>query len=363
MKASADAQPLLPKRLSLVAQTVESLGAGIRAGHWLEHLPGERELSRRLQVSRDTLRAALEELQRQGWIEVAQGRRRRIQSSRIVPPRGWNQPVIRLLSTNSFLHSALPHAFLIDALRGQLVKTGAAVEHHVSPACFSSKPASALEETVGGMPAAAWVVLGSRQPMQRWFIEQKLPCLIVGSCRDSIALPSIDADFKATCRHACGVLLRKGHRQIALVLPPKGFDGDADSEAGFREALADSGEGRLAVLRHDGSTGHLCALLDTQLRSASPPTGYLVARSRHVFTVVTHLMRRGLRIPQDVAVISRDDDPYLQAISPEVTRYSINLTRFANRVALAVRQLAETGFLPPRAIRLMPEFIPGGTVR
>lgn len=313
-------------------------------------------------MSRDTLRAALEELRRQGWIEVAQGRRRRIKSSRIAPPRSGQQPVIRLLSTNSFLQSALPHAFLIDALREKLLKAGATIEHHVSPACFSAKPVPALEETVGGMAAAAWVVLGSRQPMQRWFIEQKLPCLIVGSCADSIALPSIDGDYRATCRHACGVLLRKGHRHLALVLPPKGYDGDADSEVGFREAMAGSPNRRTTVLRHDGSTGHLCALLDALLRSANPPTAYVVARSRHVVTVVTHLMRRGLRIPEDVAVISRDDDPYLQAISPEVSRYSINLARMAQRLAIAVRQLAETGFLPPRAIRLMPEFIPGGTV-
>ena len=82
----------------------------------------------------------------------------------------------------------------------------------------------------------------------------------------------------------------------------------------------------------------------------------------HVLTVMMHLMRRGKRIPQDVAVISRDDDPFLQSTSPAVTRYAINPAQFARRVSLAARQLAETGTLPAHAIRLMPKFLPGETV-
>jgi hypothetical protein len=40
----------------------------------------------------------------------------------------------------------------------------------------------------------------------------------------------------------------------------------------------------------------------------------------------------------------------------------VNSVALARRVALAVRQLAATGSLPARAIRLMPAFVPGGSV-
>jgi DNA-binding GntR family transcriptional regulator len=49
----------LPQRASLVAQTVEVLREAIAAGEWPQWLPGELELTDRLQVSRVTLRAAL----------------------------------------------------------------------------------------------------------------------------------------------------------------------------------------------------------------------------------------------------------------------------------------------------------------
>ena len=68
----------LPQRLSLVSQAADILREQLAAGLCGDILPGERALCARLQVSRPTLRAALETLRREGWLEVSQGRRRRI---------------------------------------------------------------------------------------------------------------------------------------------------------------------------------------------------------------------------------------------------------------------------------------------
>ena len=55
--------------------------------------------------------------------------------------------------------------------------------------------------------------------MQRWFDDQKVPCMIFGSAAPGIHLPSVDTDFFALCQHAGNLLLRRGHRRIAFVLP------------------------------------------------------------------------------------------------------------------------------------------------
>ena len=88
MEVKAPPTPVLPRRLSLVAQTVQCLREGMSSGHWTERLPGERELSEQLQVSRRTLRAALAELQRQGWLDASRRRRRRIRKQRREPRAG-----------------------------------------------------------------------------------------------------------------------------------------------------------------------------------------------------------------------------------------------------------------------------------
>ncbi|HYF37856.1 MAG TPA: substrate-binding domain-containing protein [Prosthecobacter sp.] len=356
MKASV---PNLPKRVSLVAQTVNCLREGIRAGHWKERLPGERELCAKLQVGRRTLRGALEELQRQGWLEVADRKARRIRRETPAPGRSGEKKVVAVLSPRPMIELLPATMFVMDALRASLAEANCAVEFHVNRGCFSAKPSRALEELVNQHPADVWLIIGSKEPMQRWFLQRRLPCLVTGSFAWDIALPSVDVDYRAACHHAGGLLWRKGYRHVALVLHRDVYGGDVESEAGLRDALRSLAGTHLEVLRHDGTSAHVCALVDKALGSARSPTAFVVAGTMQVVTVMMHLARRGKRIPGDVAVICRDDDPFLQAAVPTVARYSTDRTAFARRLALAARQLAETGSLPAHAIRLMPKLLDG----
>lgn len=353
--------PQLPRRVSLVTQTAQSLREAMQAGHWHGHLPGERELCARLQVSRHTLRAALDELQRDGWLEVADRQRRRI-IARKSARQTSSVKVIAAISPRPLLAMSPSAVVMVDELRDLLSRLGFSFELHVSAACFSSKPARALDALTSRSPAAAWLLFGSLEPMQSWFVRRALPCLVVGSCVPGMALPSVDADHRATCRHAGGMLRRQGHRSIALIRPESAHGGDNESEQGLREALAGDPPSALQVLRHNGTPAHLCKLLDQALSSPRPPTACVVARAVHVLTVMMFLLRRGKRIPQDVAVISRDDEAFLQHATPEVTRYAANPAQFARRVCAAARQLAESGTLPPKAIRLMPKMLRGATL-
>ena len=362
MKPETPPGPVLPRRCSLVAQTVQSLCEGIQTGFWKGFLPGERELSERLQVSRRTLRAALEELQRMGWLSVSPRKRRQIIAKGITDHASSEEKVIAVLCSDSFTDSSTPMTFVMDVLRDKLTKAGCVVEFHSNRACFSSRPAKALAKLVNDHSSVAWLLLGSREPMQRWFLRHRLPCLVVGSCAPGIVLPSVDVDYRAACHHAGGVLWRAGHRRIAFVQPSDAQGGDVDGEEGLCESLQGMPEAQLQVLRHDGTSAHLCSLLDETMRSTKPPSAYLVARPMHVLTVMMHLMQHGKRIPQDVTVISRDDAYYLESANPVVARYATNPAGLARRVAMCARQLAETGALPANAVRLVPKFVPGETL-
>lgn len=363
MKARLPASPTLPRRVSLVAQTVQSLSEGIEGGHWQAQLPSERELCKHLQVSRTTLRSALEELQRKGWLDVSHRKCRRIKTKRVARARSTLGKEIVVLSPRPYAAMSATTMCALDVLRDKLAKVGCTAVIHVNPACFSGNPAPAMDQVVRAHPAAVWVVLGSKEPLQRWFIRKRIPVLVIGSCAPEFALPSLDVDLRAVCRHAAAAFLRKGHRHLALVLPKDAFGGDVVSEDGFREALETmSTTASLRVVRHDCTTAHLCSLLDAAMKATNPPTAFLVAPAMQVMTVMLHLMRRGKRIPEDISVIARGDDSVLQAATPSVAHYIINPEHFARRLSAAVRQLAETGTLPAHAIRLMPTFDPGQTV-
>lgn len=110
--------PSLPQRHSLVSQTAAILREEIERGSWPEWLPGERVLCETLQVSRNTLRAALDQLKRDRVIESVHGAGNRVNAQ---PP----QRRTRLKATDVALLSPLPIEQLrptmtlwIDVLRG-----------------------------------------------------------------------------------------------------------------------------------------------------------------------------------------------------------------------------------------------------
>lgn len=353
--------PPLPQRITLVAQTVRSLCDGIRSGRWQARLPGERDLCATLQVSRPTVRAALKDLQLKGWISVSHRKRREI---RKVPSQSASATGNRIVGAVALapLRTMPPASLLvIDILREQLAKNRWQMELVVDPSCYSKQPAKALERLMRKVPAAAWLLMGSSVPMQKWFLKSSIPCLVLGTCPEEFPLPSIDADYRATCRHAGMLLLRKGHRHIAMILPASSTGGDRESERGIREAVDGNSRARLTVLHHRNKA-HLCALLDKTLASAERPTAFLVARAMHALTVTMHLMRRGFRLPKDAVVLSRDDESFLWHASPSLARYAVDAEKFARKAAKAMRELAETGTLASRTIRMMPTFIPDETL-
>lgn len=352
------AVPHLP---SLITHSTDFLREALRRGEWTDVLPSERALCARLRISRPTLRAVLLRLEKEGMVSGVENKRRRVLAG------GLKQPPVRTARTIGLL-SPVPAQmmppfvlFWLDALRELLGEAGYQMDLHIAPACFSSRPAAALKKLTQRAPAAAWVLFRSTPLMQHGFAGQDVPAVVAGSCAGDVRLPSVDIDYRATCRHAAAMLARKGHRRIALLLPDSGHRGDVESEHGFREALA-GGQAAPQVLRHQQGAAQLCRCLDEALSRRDAPTAFLVARSMHTLTVVTHLLRLGRRLPQDTAVVSRDDDAYLDHVVPKVSRYAADPAKFARRLARLVLELAQTGRTSTTPVRLMPDFRRGETV-
>ena len=352
-----------PQRLSLVAQTVAILQEHIESRPAGAKLEGERGLCRELGVSRLTLRTALARLVGEGRLRDGRGRRRVI----VVPgpkprPHEANREVVALSPVP--LHPLERRVlFWIDELRNALAKENHRLTFVDQRNCYAERPQRVLEELTARLRPAVWLLYLSTHALQQWFFARGLPSVIPGSRYEDVRLPSVDVDYRATCRHAVGRFLAKGHRCLALLNPKSVAAGDLESELGFRAAGAAAGsEVEALPSRHDGTVLGVCASLDHLLARPRPPTAFLVSRPTHAFTALGHLIQRGLRFPQDAVLIARDHDSFLEHAVPTVARYQTDPILYAHRLSRVVLEITSGGAPRVQACRLMPRLLPGQTL-
>jgi LacI family transcriptional regulator len=350
-------------RPPLAEQAAEILRTALREGMWVERLPGERELSRQLNISRPTLRTALEQLRREGWLKTTPGRQRVI-ARRAGGKTSPRSQIVGLL-TPLPLQEVAPFALCwMDRLRELLTTAGLELEIHSGSRWYSRRPEKDLAALTHQMPAAAWVLYVTNERMQRWFAESELPGVLAGTCHPGISLSWVDFDYRAVCRHAAGQFLARGHRRIVLFTQNSGAAGDRESEVGFLEAFQTKAgaDAEPILITHEGTPESIRQRLDILLARRPAPTAFLVGRSMPSLMVASELMRRGLRLPQEAAMIARDSDHYLEFFSPKLARYRADPEVHARRLARLVIQLARGAAPRPRPVRIMPEFLPGETL-
>lgn len=346
-------------RPSLVEHTAGLLRDGIQKGVWTGTLPGERELSAQLRVSRPTLRASLLLLEPDYLGKSKQGKSRIILPSNAASA-GQSSNLIGLL-TPVPLHEIVPSASIwLDALRAYLAGAGYELQIHTLRKCFLQRPDGQLKNLTTQVKAAVWVVFLGTAAIQRWFSENKIHCVTSGSLHAGIPLSSVDIDHRATCRHAAAQFLTRGHRSIVFLRQgPRVAAGDLESERGFLEAFTQERSAVPLVAEHDGTPSGIRRKLRATLKLSPKPTGFLVARTMPTITVASELMRRGILIPTKAAIIARDSDPALSYFSPTIARYQVDATAFAKRLGKAVLRHARGTSTSLTQTKLMPTFVEG----
>ena len=351
---------------SLAAQVAAQIAAGLAKGTWGEWLPGERALTQTLQTSRKTLRKALAQLQREGAIKTRHGLGHEIVAAkaRVPQPTGTPEPSVGLLTPES-LENLRPYTALwVDELRSLLFANSVRLATFSGHRFFTGRPDKALARLVEQNPQTCWVLAHSNEQIQHWFHARRVPCVVAGSSHAGLPLPSVDLDNYAVCRHAAGAMLRLGHRRVALFTKQSQRAGDLESERGFDDGVRASAHREVEpmIVRHDGTVDGAYRALGRLFGLAAPPTALLVAQSAFYLTAIAFLAERGLRVPSQVSLVSRDDDTFLSYLKPTPARYACNPKTYAKRLMLQL-QLAFDGETGAHTIhRIEPKFIAGDSL-
>lgn len=336
----------------------------LRRGRWRTWLPGERALGHELRVSRGTVRAALGILvnQRAVTAVASQGYRILRRARRRPPAREHTR--IGMLSPEPLEHRRPYLAMMISHIREAAQAHGWGFQRYSGPNYFGAKAESHLARLVAESGCTCWVLARATRRAQAWFAGQGIPAVVSGHTYEGIALPSVDVDHRAAGRHAAGHLARLGHSRVALVVSRDRLPGLIAGEAGFLEGFRPGEAGGRTLLRlpFDGAPPALAAVVARSCQLANRPTAIVTETPDQYLTVFSALARLPLRVPEEISLVSRLDDPFLHSLVPEPTRYHIDPALFARSLTTLLAHVVAGEKVPPAARELVPEFIPGASI-
>jgi LacI family transcriptional regulator, repressor for deo operon, udp, cdd, tsx, nupC, and nupG len=192
--------------------------------------------------------------------------------------------------------------------------------------------------------------------------ELSRPVALLGIEREGLLSAAID-DI-ASARMAVEHLLSLGHRRIGLISgdtdDPMRFTPPLHRRDGYRDALEAAGITPDPQLEHLGFftvEGGVTAT-EVLLSQPEPPTAIFAESDEMAYGALRVIRRRGLRVPDDVAVIGFDDQPFadlmdLSTVRQPVAQEALDVT---TRL-LAVISEAEEELPDNPATRLPTELI------
>jgi LacI family transcriptional regulator len=155
-----------------------------------------------------------------------------------------------------------------------------------------------------------------------WLVERGVAVVLLDHRRSAGLVPAVVVDDVLGGRLAGAHLLELGHRRIALVNGPTSIPQCEDRRLGLLAAVTDAGLAadrdllEIEVEAMDAPSG-LSAVDDVSARQT--PSAIFCANDLLAIGVIHGLRRRGLRVPDDVAVVGYDDVELASMTDPPLT--------------------------------------------
>src|SRR5262249_47592687 len=113
-------------------------------------------------------------------------------------------------------------------------------------------------------------------------------------------------------------LIDLGHRHIAMLSGPQAVSTSADRLAGYRHAMDEAG---LERAEYFGSLSNADGYRMAREALAAPqrPTAFFAANNLVAIGALRALLEKGIRVPQDLSVVSFDDLPETMIFDPFLT--------------------------------------------
>ena len=151
--------------------------------------------------------------------------------------------------------------------------------------------------------------------------RQGVPFVLLGHSNGQLQCSTISVDNDAGAYKAAVHLLGHGHQQIGIITGPENSPDSKGRLQGYKRALLDAGislQQNMVVpgnFEYEGGQIAIHKLLEGNF----PPTAILAANDEMAIGAIDAAQQRGLRVPEDLAVIGFDDIQMSALTHPPLT--------------------------------------------
>ena len=290
-------------------------------------IPSERELMLKHEVSRTTVRRAIQLLVNEGVVvrRAGSGTYVRMEGSDLQPSRKSPGSTLCLIIPT---FSNPLYAEVIDGIERAARGSGYDLITSQSDYQVASENMR-LSAMAGDASIQGAIVVPSsvEQPAAGAlkFVNSSKPLVYLGRWPNDIEADGVRVDYNAAARIAVRHLVGLGHRRIAYIEGAPRLEGFSMCPA-YRDALASAGIARdrsLTRIQNEPSEEAGQRAVEALVADETAFTAVFVRNDVTAIGVVRGLRRAGLSIPRDVSVVSVNDSVIARSMDPQLTSVNV----------------------------------------
>jgi DNA-binding LacI/PurR family transcriptional regulator len=148
-----------------------------------------------------------------------------------------------------------------------------------------------------------------------------IPLVFFDRDADEIDVPKVMVDNVGAAYEATKHLIENGSKRIAFLAGPSNVTVSNLRQSGFEKAIKDSGlELDKSLIVHGNYNLQQAIKLTNELfELKNPPDGLVVVSDRLALGAIAALRKKNVRIPEEVAIVSFNDEPICSIVTPTLS--------------------------------------------
>lgn len=275
-----------------------------------DRLPSENELTERFGISRQTVRKAIGLLEEQGTVRRVRGSGTYVSFDRRENLERRNRIAVMTTYVESYIFPKT-----IQGIEKILFERGYSVQISFTNNTLEREK-NVLTDLINRDDVAGIIVEGTKSGLPnpnlylyRQLMNRKIPIVFINTFYPELAVPHVSLNDVKAAETAVNYLIGKGHENIGAIL--KLDDGQGRLRyLGYLKAMEAAGlpvtDSRLVWIDTDESK-QLNYCRDKILNRVEECSALFCYNDQIAFQLIRMLGERGIRVPEDVSVISVDD--------------------------------------------------------